>query len=484
MAAINHETKPPVGLKWRSNTFFILTTVAIGMFTDLFLFGLVVPIVPFILSDRISIPHDEIQYYTSLLLACYAGAQFLFSIPVAIIADKLPARQVPFLFGLSALLGATVMLWVGQTIQVLILARILQGMSGAVVWTIGLALVLDTVGNEKLGVTIGSIFSFISVGELMAPVLGGVVYKKAGSAAVFGMGFGLLAIDFIMRLAVIEKKVAAKWIPNAVTKTSASTLAHNDEEEASEGSPLLGNANRNGHTNKHSDLEQWKIPKDQSALIRRFPIIYAFSNSRMLTAQAVGFVQAMLLAVFDATIPTEAQDLFGFDSLKAGLLFTPLVLPYLILGPVFGRLTDKYGPKAGATFGLSYIMIPLILLRIPNEGGTPEIAKFCVFLSMCGLGLATVSSPSVVESSNVMEKYHLANPDLFGEEGPYAQLYAVGSMVFSAGLTVGPMVAGSLRTQIGYGNMSAVVAGACFVVSVLSFLYLGGKPKILSRRAR
>jgi len=473
-----------MGLKWRSNTFFILTTVAIGMFTDLFLFGLVVPIVPFILNDRISIPHDEIQYYTSLLLACYAGAQFLFSIPVGIVADKLPARQVPFLFGLTALLGATVMLYLGQTIQVLILARILQGMSASVVWTVGLALVLDTVGNDKLGVTIGSIFSFISVGELMAPVLGGVVYKKAGSAAVFGMGFGLIAIDFIMRLALIEKKMAAKWILDAVTQTSASTLAHNDEEEASEDSPFLAFENGDGYTNFHYDLEQWKIPKNQPTLIRKFPIIYAFSNSGMLTAQAVGFVQAMLLAVFDATIPTEAQDLFGFDSLKAGFLFVPLVLPYLILGPVFGRLTDMYGPKAGATLGLSYIMIPLILLRIPHEGGAPEIAKFCVFLAMCGLGLATVSSPSVVESSNVMEKYHLANPDLFGEKGPYAQLYAVGSMVFSAGLTVGPMVAGSLRTQIGYGNMSAVVAGSCFVVSVLSFLYLGGKPKILSGCAR
>ena len=40
---------------------------------------------------------------------------------------------------------------------VLIVARILQGISAAVVWTIGLALVLDTVGPDNLGKTIGSV---------------------------------------------------------------------------------------------------------------------------------------------------------------------------------------------------------------------------------------------------------------------------------------------------------------------------------------
>jgi len=45
----------------------------------------------------------------------------------------------------------------GQTIAVLAVARVLQGISAAVVWTIGLALVLDTVGPDNLGKTIGSV---------------------------------------------------------------------------------------------------------------------------------------------------------------------------------------------------------------------------------------------------------------------------------------------------------------------------------------
>lgn len=147
----------PRGLRWRSSTFFITSTVGIGLFTDLFLYGLVVPILPFMLRDRIDLPQAQIQSHVSALLAAYAGASVLFSLPAGILADRTSTRQLPFLAGLVAQLMATLMLLLGQNIPVLVVARMLQGISAAVVWTIGLALVLDTVGPDNLGKTIGSV---------------------------------------------------------------------------------------------------------------------------------------------------------------------------------------------------------------------------------------------------------------------------------------------------------------------------------------
>lgn len=468
-------SKPPRGLRWRSNTFFILSTVAIGLFTDLFLYGLIVPILPFILSDRISIPHSEIQSYTSILLACYAGASLVFSLPAGYIADKLSTRQLPFLVGLVALTLATILLFVGKSIAALIVARILQGTSAAVVWTIGMALVMDTVGSENLGVTVGSIFSFISVGELLAPVVGGIVYKKAGPNAVLGLGLGLLVVDFAMRLLVIEKKVAARYgLVDPPLDHSSDTETGQDDEDANEESPLVG---------KKDDLEDWKIPKGQPNWVKVLPVIYCLRNPRLLCAQLVAFTQAVLFGVFEATIPTEAQDLFGFDSLKAGVMFVPLVLPYLLLGPLAGKAVDKYGVKPACVIGFSFQAIPLTLLRIPHAGGGSEIAKFGVFVALGGLGMSAISSPSFVEASYVVEKYYKANKDFFGEEGPYAQLYAINSVFFCCGLTVGPLVAGWLRDNIGYGNMNAVIAGFCILVSIVNFFYIGGKPRILRKTA-
>lgn len=148
---------PPWGLRWRASTFFIIATVAVGLFTDLFLYGLVVPVLPFMLRDRVNLPEEKVQSYVSAMLAAYAGASVIFSLPAGIIADKVKTRQAPFLSGLAALLAATLMLALGQSIPVLIVARLLQGTSSAFVWTVGLAMVLDTVGPGDLGKTIGSV---------------------------------------------------------------------------------------------------------------------------------------------------------------------------------------------------------------------------------------------------------------------------------------------------------------------------------------
>lgn len=153
----NDYSVKPAGLSWRSNTFFIVSTVAVGLFTDLFLYGLVVPILPYMLQDRVGIPEDQVQSNVDGLLTAYAGASVLFSPVAGYVADKTSTRQAPFLLGLLALMLATLLLFLGTNIPVLVVARLLQGISGGFVWTIGLALCLETVGPENLGKTIGSV---------------------------------------------------------------------------------------------------------------------------------------------------------------------------------------------------------------------------------------------------------------------------------------------------------------------------------------
>ena len=449
--------KPPWGLRWRSSTPFIVSTVGVGLFTDLFLYGLVVPILPYMLTQRVNLPHSQIQTYVSGLLAAYAGASVLFSPVAGVIADRYSkSRQLPFLLGLIFLLVATLMLFLGRNIPVLVVARILQGMSGAVVWTIGLALVLDTVGPDRLGTTIGSIFGFISVGELAAPVLGGVVYNKTGYAGVAGMAGGILAVDFFMRVFLIEKKTAARYQvveqdQHTVEGVDENTRADGQEdegEEPSEEDPLL----------RKNDKEYYVVPEGRSKPVRVFPILFCLKDPRLLTALLLAFNQAFLLSVFDATVPTVAQDYFGYSSLEAGLLFIPLVLPYVVGGPLAGWLVDLKGPKLAAVLGFGWEVPMLILLRLARPGGSKEVAIYCALLAMNGIGLALIGSPSIVEAGFVVQMYHEANPDFFGENGPYAQLYGLNSMVFCTGLTLGPVIGGALKDAIGYGNMNIVVS--------------------------
>ncbi|KAL7619629.1 hypothetical protein AAE478_010170 [Parahypoxylon ruwenzoriense] len=497
----------PRGLRWRSSTLFIIATVAIGLFTDLFLYGLVVPVLPFMLRDRLSIPEPQIQSYVSNLLAAYAGASVVSSVPAGWIADRTSSRRAPFLAGLAALLAATVMLALGRSTAVMFVARVLQGVSAAAVWTVGLAMVLDTVGPDHLGKVVGTIFSFISVGELLAPVLGGALYERTGYLGVFGVATGVLGLDFCMRLLVVEKKTAKKYCGGGGDGGAAREDDDEeeggvdnrlDEEEATtenENDALLSNKKRGDDDSEFDDdLDSYKIHHEPGRIVRALPILICFRSPRLLMGLGVAFVQAALLAMFDATIPTEAQELFGFTSLRAGLLFVALDVPYLLLGPVAGWAVDRYGTKPAAVLGFAYLVPALVLLRLPSDhvvaDTTGNVILYCALLALSGVGLAIVGSPAVVETSAVVRKFERANsgvPDSgfpsFGGggdgsgSGPYAQLYGFNSLFFCAGLAAGPVVAGALRDSVGYGDMNLAFAVVAGVTAVLSFLVIGGGPR-------
>ncbi len=175
---------PPFLLELRSSKAFILTTICIAVFTDMFLYGIIVPVIPFALESRVGIPPSQTQSWVSVLLAAYGAALLVLSPLAGWYADQTSSRRLPLLIGLLALGGATVLLCLARTIALLVVGRVLQGFSAAVVWTVGQALLVDTVGEKEIGQTLGLVSIAMSVAILIAPLLGGVVYQKAGYYAV------------------------------------------------------------------------------------------------------------------------------------------------------------------------------------------------------------------------------------------------------------------------------------------------------------
>lgn len=67
------------------------------------------------------------------------------------------------------------MFWIARTPYYLLVARILQGVSGAAVWTVGTALIVDTMGKEQAGVAMGYVSMAATMGTVLGPSLGGVM---------------------------------------------------------------------------------------------------------------------------------------------------------------------------------------------------------------------------------------------------------------------------------------------------------------------
>jgi MFS family permease len=99
-------------------------------------------------------------------------------------------------------------MWLAQNVATLCIARFVQGVASAAVWSVGLALLTDTVGGDHVAESMGWVNIAFSCGFMAGPVVGGLLYASAGYHAVFAIASGLLVVDLVYRLLIIEKREA------------------------------------------------------------------------------------------------------------------------------------------------------------------------------------------------------------------------------------------------------------------------------------
>jgi MFS family permease len=288
-------SKPPLLLAWRSSKFFIITTVCLAVFTDIFFYALVVPVVPFALTVQVGLPEDEVPYWTAILLACYSSALFVSSPIMGLYADHTSSRRWPLLIGLVSLGAATILLCFSRVIGLMVLGRLLQGFSAGIVWSVGCALLVDTMDNA-IGVAMGYVNVAMSVGLLVAPVVGGSVYAAAGYYPVYYIAFGVVIVDILMRLGMIEKKVAKQWIPEETT--TAEPITTQDVEKTAE---VVGKTAADAPVEGPAVAPAAQLPAVASTeavpLQRRhkWPILILIRSPRLLAAEYCIMVQAGIM---------------------------------------------------------------------------------------------------------------------------------------------------------------------------------------------
>lgn len=320
------------------------------------------------------------------------------------------------------------------------------------VWTVGLALLVDTVGKDRLGVAMGTVVSpFLGLGIALGPVVGGIVYDVGGYYAPFYIAFGFIAIDIVMRLIIIEKRTAKVILAAATAKSGT----HHRQQDA----PVMVE----GERVKQEEPPLEVAPRRQEGMIagerKGFvlpPLVRLLRYPRLLTGCWVGFVAAVLFSAFDAVLPLYLKDLWDFSPLASGLVYGALALPSLVFSPVAGWWVDTRGTKSICLLGL-LLEIPLLtVLRFPDATSprAGQIAEMCLLLGLNSFGLSCVLTASMTEIALVVEEQENRRPGLFGASGAVAQGYALFNMSFSAGTLVGPLLAGAVRDRAGWDTMA------------------------------
>ncbi|KAI1361637.1 MFS transporter-like protein [Xylaria arbuscula] len=475
--------KPPRFLAIRSSTLLIVATVNLAIFTDIFFYALIVPVLPFALSDQAGVPEDQVQTWVSILLAVYSAALFIGSPTSGIYADHTSSRRWPLLLGLVALTGATFLLTFGNSVGLFVLGRLLQGLSAAVVWSVGLALLVDTVGSS-VGVALGYVSISMSVALLLAPIVGGALYNNVGYVAVYYVAFGVVGLDIVLRLVIIEKKIAKQWIADPETENLQSDVEKDAQANpTAEEPPKSSTVPTSTEARTTTDAPQASQPDDQSTdgegdkkRNRLRPLIELLKSPRLLTALYGILVESGILLGFDAVLALFVRDLFKWNSTAVALLFLALFLPGFI-APLAGWLSDRYGAKWPSFAGFVATIPVLILMRFVTENTIGHKVLLAALLALAGATLPFSMTPLMAEISYVIEAKEAENPGIFGEKGVYGLAYGLFNMAFALGGIIGPIWAGYVVDSAGWStltwNFGLWAASAALVV----FIWGANTPK-------
>ncbi|PQE28964.1 hypothetical protein CJF30_00003989 [Rutstroemia sp. NJR-2017a BBW] len=432
----------------RSSKGFIIASVSIAIFTDTFLYGVVVPVLPFALTERAGIETDRGTVLRSVDDSCPS-----------------PSRQFPFLVGLLALSGGTVMLCVGENIGVFVAARIIQGLSSGLVWSVGLALLVDTVGSSQIGQAMGYVGIGINLGVLLSPLLGGVVFSQAGYYSVFAMVFALIALDTILRLAIVERRPGVRGIdPQNVGNQTTSS---NDARD-----------------NQYTENHEGEIRQNNSTGSRKLPAAFTLlASRRFAVAIGISLVQAALTSSFDTVLPLFVSDTFGWGSIGAGLIFVPIALPALV-SPVAGWMSDRYGPRWLAATSLLLACPWFVCLRYVTHNSISQKILLVILLLGTGLCLNIILAPAMAEIAYVIEAKEKKNPGIFGSSGAYAQAYGLSCLAFAAGGLVGSLWAGMIIDRSGWSTVTWTLGLLSAVTAVPALAWMGGRLQMKMRERR
>ena len=376
------------------------------------------------------------------------------------IGDIVPSRRATFILGLVIIFLSTLSFALATKLWVLVTARLLQGLSTAVVVTVGYVLLAEVVGPGSLGKAIGYTTMAASFALMAGPVIGGALYEYCGYFAVFCPMLGLFVLDLVLRLMIIEEKAedegSSKPSPTEPTETTSKASSMEDASRQAASQPLLDSKTKSG---TRAFLDGYK------ALL---------SSPRFIVALLAFFTQETIACGFTVILAPYLRDTFHVRASSAAVLYLAMAAP-MLLAPLIGSLTDRFGPRLPTATGLVLAVLAHILLSLISHTTVSPLSKLAAIVVVLGLGFALSMPPLEVEVSLVVEQLKDMQPELFGPKGAYGRAYGLVNLTVGVSGLVGPLFAGFMRVAVGWWVLAWIHAGLSVVALVLVVLVTGGK---------
>lgn len=316
-------------------TVALLVTLALLSAVAPFATDLYLPAFPRMVDDLQTSPTNVQLTLTAFLIGLAAG-QLIFG-PLS---DRF-GRVKPLVIGAAICVAASVVAVLAPTIEVLIAARLAQGLTGAAGMVIGRAIISDLATGRAAARAFSLMMIVGGVAPIAAPLAGGFLVEPLGWR-------GALAI--ILALVVAMLVAALVVIRETHTKERRARLR---DEKASMGSPLR-------------DLT---------------------SRTYVGNLLAFGFAFAVMMAYISAS-PFVYQTMMGLSSAQYGAMFGVNAFGLLSMSALSARLTARREPRSIARIGLVAILVASLAVLALALTQTPSgWLALPLFVAVSAMGL-------------------------------------------------------------------------------------------------
>ena len=309
------------------------------------------------------------------------------------LGDRYGRRRI-FVLGTVWFAVASALCALAPSIEILVAARALEGVGGALLTPGSLALIQASFGEQDRGRAIGAWSGFGGIASAIGPFVGGYLVAGPGWRWVFLIN---------LPLALVVVAIALRHVPES-RDPQAATATHLDLLGALLGAIGLGGvtyaliaAGGGWSTGAWLSLLLGLVALVAFVLNERhspYPMLPPgmFANRQFTAANLVTFmVYAALGGVFFFLV-VDLQVVAGFSPLLAGSALLPVTLIMLALSARAGALAAGIGPRLPMTLG-PLVAAGGVLLLLRVRPGASYLGDVLPGVVVFGLGLALLVAP-------------------------------------------------------------------------------------------
>ncbi len=406
------------------------------------------------IMDDLSVPVTSASWLITAYLIAMASLQ-----PVTgKLGDRFGRRNL-ILGGLIYFCVVSLGAALAPSFLVLLFCRIQQGISGAIIFPNGSALLREVVPASRRAARFGLVGAAIGVAAACGPPLGGLLVGAIGWPAIFYVNLPIILPALwlgwrVIPAAAAQKKggrfdVVGAFLLSATLIAAAWLLTHTRNGDPRYLLPggvavlLLAVGFLVYEARQTDPVLQPRLFRHRSFAAATATV--AFSNLAMYTTLLV--------------LPLVLAQQNGWSALHIGLALTALSAFSVVFTPLGGRLADRWGRRWPTVIGMVVFTLGVSALTVP--GALALTPLLLCGLSLAGVGLG-ISSPGLQTAA--IESVAPA------ESGVAAGVFSTGRYLGS--ITGSSVLAGMAATASargsGYGAIFAMIVAAAMIATVTS----------------